>query len=593
MRAYSYREKTPIWRIFSDRGTSVARGIRLMSSTRQEAAKTGDNGAFRVGGWIVAPATGRIARDGEEIQLEPKVMDVLVHLARRPDRVVSREELEAAVWAGRVVGYDAVSNAIIKLRKAFGDDARRARLIETLPKRGYRLRAAVEPMNAPADRPASALSVVVRRFASNRRTAIYAAAAALLLAVVAAGWYLAGPQRAPASPAGRPSIVVLPFENLVADPEQDYFSNGITEDLITELSRIPDLAVIARGSAFAYRGDADLARLRRELGVRYVLRGSVRRDAARVRLNVQLIDAGSGRHLWAERYDATLVDSFGVQDAITDQIASVLKVRLMSGADGLARRYTASVEAYDHFLRGLDHYGRRAPDDVESAKASYERAIALDPGFARAYANLGLVYARQAIDGWAADSRAALDRAGALADQALALDAGLADVHFVRAYVALFRRDHAGALHALDRALALRPSYADAYGLLAWVLHYAGRPEQARPALRQAIQLNPRVPSPYLLVQGEIDFTTGRYPDAIASLERALEMNPTAPRTHLWLAAAYARAGRIDDARWMTEQLRVLHPTLTLTRLRDAFPFQDGSQLERLLDGLRRAGLPE
>lgn len=567
-----------------------------MSAMAQEPSKSESerSGAFCLAGWRVEPATGRMRRDGNEIALEPKVMAVLVYLSRRPQRVVSREELEGAVWSGRVVGYDAVTNAIIKLRRALGDGTRSSRIIETLPKRGYRLVAPVQPLGAPRAQASSPPALEARR--PDRRKALYAALLALFVSLGILGWYVgtSAPRSGTvSSPVERAAIVVLPFDNLAADPAQDYFSNGITEDLITELSKIPELAVIARGSAFAYRGDEDLERLRRELGVQYVLRGSVRRDAARIRINAQLVDAASGRHLWAERYDATLNDTFELQDAITGRIAAVLKVHLTSREGALARRYTASMEAYDYFLRGLDHYGRRGFDDVESAKAFYEKAIALDPGFARAHANLGLVYARQAIDGWAADAQAPLDRASVLTEKALALDDGLADVHFVDAYVALFRRDYERALRALDRALVLRPSYADAHGLLAWVLHFAGRPEQARPALRQAIQLNPRVPSPYLLVQGEIDFTAGRYDEAIGSFERALAMNPAAPRTHLVLAAAYALAGRTDDARWAIEQLLASHPGASRSRLQSAFPFKDPSQLERLLDALQKAGLPE
>lgn len=552
-------------------------------------------GPWRIAGWLVEPGTGRIARNGEEIQLEPKVMDVLVHLSRRRGEVVSREELEAAVWTGRVVSYDAVTNAIIKLRRAFGDDSRHPRVIETLSKKGYRLIAEVEPLAAPVGPPPAVPATADARPLYKRMT--FAAALPVLLAIVlATAWWLReapGPDRAAAPVTDRASIVVLPFENIAADSTQDYFSNGITEDLITELSKIPELAVIARGSAFAYGSEDSLEHVRRELGVRYVLRGSVRREGARVRINAQLIDAVDGRHLWAERYDATLEDTLALQASITREIADVLEVRLATDPGGVAGRYTASVEAYDQFLRGLDHYGRRSPDDMGSAKAFYARAIALDPKFARAYANLGLVHLQQVIGGWDEDPQASLDQAQRLARQALSLDDGLAEVYFVSAFVALFRHAHEDAIRELDRALALRPSYADAHALLAYVLYFAGRPEQARPALERAIRLNPRVPSAYLMSRSEMDFTQGRYQDAIAGLERALEISPASPRMHLLLAAAYAHAGRTADARWMTEQLTLLYPTVALSRLPGTFPFKDHAHLEHLLDGLRKAGLPE
>lgn len=546
---------------------------------------------------MVEPATGRLVRDGEEVALEPKVMDVLVYLARHPGRVIGREELEAAVWSGRVVSYDAVTNAIIKLRRAFGDDPRKPRVIETLSKKGYRLIAAVEPVAEATADAASPLAPA----AAARRHSLYKvkpfgyALAALLVAAMAAWWLRdgAGPDRTAAPAPEGVAIAVLPFENLAGDPSQDYFSNGITEDLITELSKIPDLTVIARGSAFAYAKADSLERVRSELGVRYVVRGSARREGERVRVNAQLIDAVHGRHLWAERYDATLEDTLALQASITREIAGVLEVRLAREPGGVAGRYTASVEAYDYFLRGLDHYGRRSPDDLGSARAYFEQAIALDPSFARAYANVGLAHLQQVIGGWDEDPDASLDRAQAMAQQALSLDESLAEIYFVSAFVALFRHEHEDAIRALDRALALRPSYADAYALLAWVLHFAGRPEQARPTMERAIRLNPRVPSAYLMTRSEIDFLQGRYQDAIAGLERAHEINPNHPRIQLLLAAAYAHAGRTDDARWTVEQVALLYPTVSRSRLQRTFPFRDRAHLDHLLDGLRKAGLPE
>lgn len=566
-----------------------------MSTTGHPEPKTAgeDAGRWRIAGWAVEPATGRITRDGEEVALEPKVMDVLVYLSRHKGRVVSREELEASVWAGRVVSYDAVTNAIIKLRRAFGDDSRRPRVIETLSKKGYRLIADIEPLvDSPAGTP-PAVRPGGGRETLYKRKGLAAALGALLAFTLLVAWWLYG-RTGPALPlADGASIVVLPFENITADPAQAYFSNGVTEDLITELSKIPGLAVIARGSAFAYGSEDSLERVHRELGVRYVLRGSVRREGARVRVNAQLIDAASGRHLWAERYDETLEDALALQASITREIAGVLEVRLATESAGVAKKYTASVEAYDQFLRGLDHYGRRSPEDLGSAKAFYERAIALDPQFARAYANLGLVQLQQIIGGWDEDPAASLDRAQRLARRALELDDGLAEVHFVSAFVALFRRDHEDAIRELDRALALRPSYADAYALLAYVLYFAGRPEQARPTLDRATRLNPRIPSAYLMTRSEIDLAQGRYDDAIFALERALAINPASPRMHLLLAAAYAHGGRTADARWTIEQLTLLYPTVTLSRLQGTFPFKDPAHLEHLLDGLRKAGLPE
>lgn len=544
--------------------------------------------SWRIAGWVVDPATGRITRDRETIPLEPKVMEVLVHLSRHPGQVVSREELEATVWRGRVVGYDAVTNAIIKLRRAFGDDARHPRVIETLAKKGYRLVAEVEPLPVAGEPPPAT------PWSGGLRTGHLLLVLVLFALSLAALWWVwlpQGPETRMAEVDAR-TLAVLPFENLSADPDQEYFSNGITEDLITELSRIPGLGVIARGSTFAYRGVDSLEHVRRELGVRYILRGSVRREGERVRISARLTDAHSTRVLWAEGYDAKLEDSLGLQASIANRIAEVLQVRLASGPQGVVSKHGASLEAYDHFLRGLDYYGRRSPDDLALAQAYYERAIELDPAFARAYANLGLVHLRRVIDGWGAPSQAVLDQVQGLARQALMLDDSLAEVYFVRAFVALFNHDHEGALHELDRALVLRPSYADAHALLAWVLNFAGRPEQAGPALERAVRLNPRMPSAYLLVQAEIDYVLGRYDQAISLLEQALEMNPVHPRTHLLLIALYEQVERSGDAQWMVEQLLLLHPRMSLSRLHGAFPFKNHEHLVQLLDRLRKAGVP-
>jgi adenylate cyclase len=268
-----------------------------------------------------------------------------------------------------------------------------------------------------------------------------------------------------------------------------------------------------------------------------------------------------------------------------------LKVGLAAPAHGVPRKYAAGIEAYDYFLRGKEHYGRLTLDELESAAALFEQAIVLDPQFARAYAGLGLVYLRHAIEGWEENTEAMLGRAGAYSRKALALDTELPEVHFVNGFVALFGRRHRDALEELDRAIRLRPSYADAHALLAWVLHFAGRPEDARASLEQAMQLNPRVPAAYLLVLAEIEFGLHRYAEALAALERAVEINPAHPRTLLWLVAAYVQTDRLEDARWALEELLMLHPSVSIARLQEAFPFKNPAQLEHLLHALRGAGL--
>ena len=547
-----------------------------------------DNQPFLLGEWHVDPVSDRISRGDQSVKLEPKVMDVLVYLSTRPGQVASREELEASVWEGVTVGYEALTSTILKLRKVLGDDPKHPRYIETVSKRGYRLVAEVHPPDEIAEQQTTRASLTKR---SDLMLALFVIVTIITSALV---WFsLPGElDRGELDIQASVPVAVLPFNNITGDPAQQYYVDGITSDLIAELSRIPQLSVISGESTLLYKDDS-LDNIRQKLGVDYVLKGNVRRNATQVRINAQLIETQTGRHLWAEHFDATLKDTFSMQDAITGEIADFFKVQFSAGQESIASRYSSSIEAYDLFLRGLEHYSRRSFDDLDQAASYYRQAIALDPNFARAYANLGLVHFRHAIDGWEINAQGSLDQAKLLAEQALQLNDQLAEIYFVNAIVDLFRRDYENALLELDTALELRPSYADAYALLAWVLQFSGRPEQAIPPLKRAIQLNPKTPVGYLMVQGDREFQVGRYADAIVTLEYALQKNPVNPRTQAVLAAAYAQASRIDDAHWMIDQLLMENPNITSTKLRDTFPYRDDSHLQQLLEGLRKAGIPD
>ena len=543
---------------------------------------------FILGEWSVDPVSDRISRGDQSEKLEPKVMDVLVYLSARPGQVASREDLEASVWSGMIVGYEALTSTILKLRKVLDDDPKHPRYIETVSKRGYRLIADVHPPDEIAEQLTTRTSFSIR---SDLVLALFVIVTIITSALV---WFSQPGEEGKAEFETEASVpvAVLPFNNISGDPEQQYYADGITSDLIAELSRISELSVISGESTFLYKDDS-LDNIRRKLGVHYVLKGNVRRNATQVRINAQLIDTQTGRHLWAEQFDATLKDTFSMQDAITGKIADYFKVQFSTGKGSIANRYSSSIEAYDLFLRGHEHYSRRSFDDLEQAASYYQQAIALDPNFARAYASLGLVHFRHAIDGWEINAQGSLDQAKLLAEQALQLNDQLAEIYFANAIIDLFRRDYDNALLELDTALELRPSYADAYGLLAWVLQFSGRPEQAEAPLKRAIQLNPKTPAGYLMVQGEREFQLGNYTDAIMTLEHALQKSPVNARAQVVLAAAYAQANRIDDASWVIEQLLMENPKITSTKLRDTFPFRDDSHLQQLLEGLRMAGMPD
>ncbi len=557
-------------------------------------------GPFNVAGYRVEPSTLRVCHDGKDARLEAKAMQVLIYLSEHAGRVVSRAELEEQLWPGRFVTADSVTSAIAKLRRVFGDDAHKPRVIETVPKSGYRLIADVGPILG-GDEDGSAFPGFAAAVRPLRRRPAAAWLIAVLLALVISflGWKLLSQDEVAPSPiralAHLPAVAVLPFENLGADPEQDYFANGITADLITDLSRLKALLVIAPGSVFAYEGGMGGARqISQDMKLDYVVVGSVQRLGDRLRINVQLFEASSERALWGERYVAVMTDFFDVQDRIASAVIAALKVKLSPSEQALlADRPTANVVAYDQYLRGVQDHGSRTALQNLSARDHFRRAIELDPTFASAYAGLSMTYSREAIDGWTAQPLRALELAGELADQAAAMAPASPQVYFATGQVDLFRGRHARAIAAAERAIEVKPNYADAYALKAWTLNYAGRPDDALSALDQAGRLSPRPPASYAEILGEIQFTQGKYRESASTFERVLGINPGYSRARMWNAAALAAAGRIDSAEWEVDELLVLNPELTLTRLAFAFPFSDPSELDRVQTALRNAGLPD
>jgi adenylate cyclase len=562
-------------------------------------------GPFDVAGYRVEPSTLRVRHEGRDARLEAKAMQVLIYLAEHAGQVVSRAELEEQLWPGRFVTADSVTSAIAKLRRVFGDDAHQPNVIETVPKSGYRLIANVRPIEEAEEDALASLGLAVALKPLRRRPgATWVTVAALALVIGFVAWVLLRPEGTALSPiralVQQPVVAVLPFENLGADPEQDYFANGITADLITDLSKIKALSVIALGAVFGYEGGISGARqISRDMNLDYVVVGRMQRLGNRLRINVQLIEASGERALWGERYSGSMTDLFDVQDRIASDVISALKVKLSASEQALlADRPTANVVAYDHYLRGMQDHGSRTALQNLSARDHFRRAIELDPAFARAYAGLAMTYSREAIDGWTADPLRALDLAAELAAQAVAMAPNSPQAYFVEGQVELFRGRHARAIAAAERAIEAEPNYADAYALLAWTLNYTGQPEAALSALEQADRQSPRPPASYLEILGEIQFTQGRYRESASTFQRVLEINPGYSRARMWNAAALAATGRIDSAEWEVDELLISSPGVTLARLAYAFPFSDsnkaGTATKRaVLEALRSAGLPE
>ena len=558
------------------------------------------------------PARHYLSRDGEEVRLEPKVMRVLVFFAAHPQQVVRRGELEAAVWPGMVVTDDAVTNTVIKLRRALGDDARNPRYIETIAKSGYRLIADVGPVDAagggtaPAtdERPGDSSTrlfegtpPVERHHGPRSAYLIPTLLAAVPLVALAIGWWLMQPRGGVPPPVlepARPVVAVLPFENLSGDPERGYFADGITEDLITDLSKLAGLQVVARNSVMAYRDSTESAsRIGRELGADYLVRGSVQRAGQDLRINVRLIDPDADRNRWAERYDRKLADIFRIQDEIASHVVSALQVELAPREQQrLLNDYVTSVEAYDAFLRGLDLLGRRASADNAEARRYFRQAIEREPRYARAYAGLAMTHALEALYGHGPGVLASLDEAEALARQGLSMDENLPQLRYALGLVEMYRGNLAAAIAEVSRAIELRPSYADGYGLLAWILHFAGRPHEGLDAMRQAVALNPRVPALYLTVEAALRYQLEDLDEALRLLEASVEINPNQLLTRLLLTAVYSAIGEVDAARWEVEELKVLEPGFELD-LDYGLPIRDPQYRRRFVADLERAGLAD
>ncbi len=400
------------------------------------------------------------------------------------------------------------------------------------------------------------------------------------------------PAPSPALPLpDKPSIAVLPFTNMSDDREQEYFSDGITDDLISALSRLPDLFVIARTSTFTYKGKAAKVQdVSRELGVKYILEGSVRKEADQVRITAQLVDATSGADLWAQHYDRPLRNIFSLQDEIVQRIATTLNLQLTLEERGiLVRKRTDNLEAYDDFLRGLEYYWSFTKDGNAKARQMFEKAIELDPKYADAYAWLGQNY----FIGWGNlwSPANALDRAFQLAQQAIALDDSRPFPHTVLGTIYLFKRQYAEALTEAQRAIALGPNDASGYEWLAWIMNNTRRRAEAIDLAEKAMRLDPRNHDRYLYIEGWSYTQMGRYEEAIPILKRSLASYPNVLVSHYYLVVDYIELGREPQARAEAAEILRISPNFSVDTFVQRFPNQDETYKERVRTDLHKAGL--
>ncbi|MDH3387902.1 MAG: adenylate/guanylate cyclase domain-containing protein [Gammaproteobacteria bacterium] len=395
--------------------------------------------------------------------------------------------------------------------------------------------------------------------------------------------------------AEKPSIAVLPFANISGDPDQEYFADGITEDLTTDLSRISGLFVVARNSAFSYKGGSvDIRTVARELGVRYVLEGSVRRIGERIRINAQLIDGDSGGHLWAERFDGAIADVFALQDHVNRKIVAALEVSLTPADEKTFDRVeTTSPEAYDLMLRGIERYNTFTSDAIAESRVLFERAAAIDPGYARAYANIALTHATDVNFFWSQDREESIRLGLEFASKAVELDDSIPQIYLTRSILYLSQRQHQTAIEAAQRTIEVHPNYADGYATLGFIASFSGEFETGLKALDQAMRINPQGTGIYLSVKGRILFLMGKYGAALPLLEESVARNPALDRTHLNLAAIYAELGRAEDAEWSVAEARAINPDISLAKERRESIYRRESDIEHFVAALRKAGVPE
>jgi TolB-like protein/tetratricopeptide (TPR) repeat protein len=513
-----------------------------------------------------------LRRGTEMIAVEPQVFDLLVYLVQNRDRVVSKDDLIARVWGGRIVSESTLTSHIHAARKAVGDSGEAQRLIRTLPRRGFRFVSHVQEVRQRAtsvgDLPSASTAVSI----------------------------------SPAPAAPRLSIVVLPFTNLSDDRNQQYFADGITEDVTTDLSRIGGMLVTSRNTAFTYQGKrVDTKQIGRELWVRYVVEGSVRRSGNRVRVNAQLIDAERDAHLWADRFDGDTSDLFVLQDEITSRIANALGIEVVAAE---AARTTEHPDAFDYILRGRALLKPPTPASFMEAIGPFERALALDPQSVEAQSRLAHLLAGRVLTGMSASARADLARASGLVDRALAASPRYAFAHFVKGQVLRSLQRWEEAISEYEMALASDCNLVAALSGLARCKLSCGLIEEVIPLVEQAIRLSPRDPliAPCYELIGTVHLLQSRTDEAIGWLEKSRSAWPSVPTFRGYLASAYALRGETERAAAELSQARDLDGGNLFSSIANlkAYP---GAWWEVLktralyeatyFAGLRAAGMPE
>lgn len=546
----------------------------------------------------MSPGLNRISREGQIVRLEPKAIELLTFLAQRPGEVVSREELLTALWPGVIVGDNALTQSVAKLRKALGDTTREPTYIQAISKRGYRLIAQVEQSGGEARPSAPAEeSPAAPPFGTYYRRATIIAI--VVFAAIAHFWLMPRAQQtdrlmalvhpeAPVASNNLPTVIVRPFE-AIADDAQKLIVRGITADLVNDLSKVSGLSVVSGTEREVAEQPGATTKQPPSAG-RYLLTGTVQLDGNRLRLYVRLADPSGGRQLWSQRFDREFQDLFAVQDEIVRSILEQLPIRVTQAEHAsLAQRFTRNIAAYEQFLHGQSAVQVRRRAQNELARELYWKAIHLDPTFARAYAGLALTYALAYQQGWSPE--AVLGRARELAGTALQMNPALPEAHWVLGFVYTQQRRHTDAIRYLESALRLNPSYADAYALMGGIKSYIGRPAEAVSHLRTALRLNPAAGSLYFMLLGRAYYFLGDPEQARVNLDQALMRNAENLEARVYLAAVLGQLGQRAAAAWQADEIRVIEPGFSLQSWLVNYPMTDARQKQQLVQGLRPFGL--
>ncbi|MCZ6838812.1 MAG: winged helix-turn-helix domain-containing protein, partial [Alphaproteobacteria bacterium] len=539
-----------------------------------------------------------------------QVFRVLQYLIESRARVVSKDEIIDVVWNGRAISDSALTYAIREARRLIGDDGKKQSVIRTMPRRGYRFVAEVTNGSIEIDALASQSSGVPpsdKPSPANRRWRISAVAAALVVIIAGAGlawqqpWITkveaADPEQLAFPLPDRPSIAVLPFENLSGDATQDYLSDGIAENIITVISRIPDIFVIPWTTTRTYKDNpVKVRQIAEDLGVRHVLAGSFRRSGDQVQVTAQLIDAFKGRHIWTESYDHEVKDTLALQEYITLSVLTELEVTLTKGKDAraLLGGGTKNLEAFQLFRKALNIWWRVTKRNNPEIRRLLHEAVELDPNYAFAWTLLGWTHLVSANRGWSEDPAQDKARAVELANKALVLDPFAGGPYLVLANHALRAGLHDEAVDFAEKGVDRAPNNAIAVTVLANALIFSGRPEEALPPIQSVKRFSPVAPYTVLRQEGLAYHALGRYEEAAETFERVRAQRPKDVFTLASLAMIYADMGRMEEARAVALEVVKAGRFFSAKRFANAaMPHKDRAKTMRALATMLKAGLPE